>query len=93
MSNPDFNAVVTGTVNRTSSLEDARSRYMKLFEGAHPVYYIQDQFITIAAIVNADGKLLAAGASKRNPIDKQNNMRGRAIALTRAVRIAIAHNY
>lgn len=94
MSNPDLENVIVGTLSRIcGDDQQAYADTYELFTGAQVQYFVQDQFITIAVLTTSAGLLLGAGASKRNPIDKPNNLRGRAIALSRAVRSAVQTNF
>lgn len=101
MSNPDVESVVAGTwlrvigetmvgqVGEPASMQEMH--LAKLLSG-RAIYHVQDSFITVAALVTTEGEYMASGASKRNPIDKPNGLRGRALALSRAVRNYIQTN-
>jgi hypothetical protein len=88
MSNPDYQEVLTGTLGRAFN-GVIPEEIVRHFEGTLAVYYVQDRHITVAAVVSDLGTLLGAGASKRNPEDRPNALRGKALALTRAIRAAI----
>lgn len=89
--NPDFRAVTEGTVRR---LADKKVLADNLIErtittvtiGTLPTYFQQGDF-TIALLQNVDtNEALAVGVSKRNPTDQKNLLRGRSLALSRAVK-------
>jgi len=97
---PDVTTVVRNLLRKRFAANDVTEEkkqfidelFDKCIEYINDVqYHYQDNF-TIAIIVAKDGKLFA-GASKRHPLDKQNLMRARSIALVRAANELIMHIY
>lgn len=85
----DVASGVLGAMTRKGELlEPVRATIMTACseDAVTVVYTAQDEF-TIATIQNrVTHTLLGTGVSKRNPVDKWNGTRGRATALSRAVR-------
>ena len=88
---PNFKAVTEGTIRR---LVDKKILANSLVEstvttvmfGTLPTYFQQGDF-TVAILQNVDsGVPVAVGVSKRNPTDQKNLLRGRSLALSRAVK-------
>ena len=86
MSNPDLQSVINGTLNRIYGDAKPPEIVTQLLTDLRVSYVIQDEYTTIAVLSTSNDAFVSAGASKRNPVDRQNNLRGRALALSRAVR-------
>lgn len=89
-----FDDVVTGTLDRAADqLNLSQVEYANLHEAISQMavqYTRQDKFTTIAVLVlKEDHQYVSVGASKRNPTDRPNDTRGKALALTRAVRLFV----
>ncbi len=90
-STPNFTEVVTGTLKRLLEKKVLRednhdSILTTVLEGLGVQYFQQDDF-TVAVLYEAsDGKAMSVGVSKRNPTDQPMLLRGRSLALSRAVK-------
>ncbi len=89
---PDFRAVVNGTLIRLAekgvlAADDLNEVNVTILEGLTPKYFCQDDF-TVAVLQSqgADNAVVAVGVSKRNPTDRPMVLRGRSLALSRAVK-------
>jgi len=89
--NPDYQSVVAGVVQRVFEKEqkltyDETQRVITtlLDGGVQPTYHQQGDF-TLATLLGPNGTMVAFGISKRNPTDQKLPLRGRALALSRAV--------
>lgn len=93
MANPNKNDVVAGTLAKilysTNADSETTAGVEAFFQACQESYVIQDQYITIA-MLTVNGVCYGVGASKRSAADKQNPFRGKALALSRAVRHAFA---
>lgn len=96
---PDFKSVVNGVTAKELKIFDLvkelpgssakRAQYVEtFFNKCQPVYFRQDKFTLIATIVTDSGQYVASGVARRNPVDEPNDLRGKALALSRAVRHA-----
>ena len=91
MSNiPEFESVVMGTLNsmvkkKELDHETMSRRHVELTQGVFVNYFTQENF-TVCTLQNNDATILSIGVSKRNNGDEFNSLRGRALALTRAIR-------
>lgn len=79
--------VVCGTAAKVIGDVAEAESYAADFKNNYQVEFVnQDQYMTIAVVTDADGRFVATGASKRHANDKQNSTRGKALALSRAVK-------
>lgn len=91
-STPELNDVASGvlsSLDKKGLLDDkVKQIIVSTCEEPNAVstQYVNQGDFTIALIQSNTGKVLGAGVSKRNHVDKWNGMRGRATALSRAVR-------
>lgn len=88
---PEFVSVVEGVLNRLVEQNVLPAgRYQEFHEmtvaSTHPVYVQQDDFTVALLNSLTSGVTLAVGVSKRNPVDQRLPLRGRALAVSRAVR-------
>ena len=89
-SNPDFRAVVEGTLLRLMSknvlpTDKFNVAFTTIYSGMVPQYFSQGDF-TVATLQNVNtNDIMAIGVSKRNPTDNRLPLRGRSLALNRAV--------
>jgi hypothetical protein len=83
--NPNFNDVFNGVViNDRYPPDEANRAWNQLLQnGVTPEYFQQDDF-TVVILTLKDHKFI--GVTKRNPIDRRNPFRGKALALARAIR-------
>ena len=92
---PEFKEVAAGTLNRALSQVDHLSpdvkqntynEMMNALLNFEPSYYVQDDF-TVALLLTRSGHASRfVGVSKRNVTDPKNPLRGKSLALSRAVR-------
>jgi mevalonate kinase len=89
--NPDFESVVKGVVCRMLQYDQTNQQSIMesmsgLLSAIEPIYQQQDNF-TVAVLVNKNDKTFRClGVSKRNLEDPKNPLRGKALALSRAIR-------
>jgi hypothetical protein len=87
---PNFASVVEGVLNRMSEKDEVLElQHKNLYDSVlslTPVYLAQDDFAIVLLVDTMIGNTVAVGVSKRNPIDQKNLLRGRSLALSRAVR-------
>ena len=96
---PNYEAVVTGTLNRTLQqwASCGRSEFLVEYNTLHnelinlfyPVYFIQDDFTVATLVRQTDNKTMFVGVSKRNVEDPKLPIRGKSLSLSRAVRSLI----
>lgn len=91
---PNYEAVVAGTVQKVigkkTDVKLFNSLYEDLMDNYQVRYHRQDDF-TVALLIDKNSPAdyddhVYVGVSKRNPIDRASPLRGRALALSRAVR-------
>lgn len=88
---PEFVSVVEGVLNRLVEQKVLPGeRYQEFHDmttsSVQPQYVQQDDFTVALLNSTANNVTLAVGVSKRNPIDQRSPLRGRALAVSRAVR-------
>ncbi len=89
--NPDYKAVIEGTLLRLMDknilpADKFNVAFTTLYSGMTPIYHGQDDF-TVAILQNVNTNVvMAVGVSKRNPTDQRVPLRGRSLALSRAVK-------
>lgn len=88
---PEFVSVVEGVLNRLVEQKVlAGERYKEFHDltvsAVVPQYVQQDDFTVALLNSTSSGVTLAVGVAKRNPIDARMPLRGRALAVSRAIR-------
>ncbi len=88
---PNFVEVVTGTLKRLLEKKVLRddnftTTQVTVLSGLGVQYFQQDDFTVAVLSETVTGKAVAAGVSKRNPTDQPMPLRGRSLALSRAVK-------
>ncbi len=90
VNHPDFEQVVTGTINRLVKKKvidetTAQEATSGLVRGVSAMYHRQELFTVCCLVSTESFKHRSVGVSKRNPDDHPSQLRGEALALSRAV--------
>lgn len=85
--NPDVKSVVDGVLRKIYE-NGSPSISQDLVNNYNVRYFVQGEFTTAMLQNKEDPTKVFLGVSKRNPEDHKNPLRGRALALSRAVVMA-----
>lgn len=77
---------VLNNIISKSDMGHVSDTFIDTLRNATPIYQCDGTFTVCVIKI---GNHIYSGASKRNPTDKPNSMRGKAVALTRAIRYAL----
>lgn len=92
---PNYADVVAGTLGRVLKQDDRASGaagrlyadlHEELVTNYYVKYYVQDDFTVAALVRRRDHVTDVIGVSKRNTTDPKNPLRGKSLALSRAIR-------